>query len=352
MSHRHPRSAMRRSTRRLAFVALVGLLLGGVAGLATSIATAQDRQVPTISEQRPELATAMYAGRTSVAFTVYDCATSQPLAAEAANASSTWNIDAPVQLIVQSSDPKCKGAPSNDRSEIYFVQRRFHGPEVGDYQPHIIAGQLVAEDLRVSMPGAIERARELSTSVNIVIFNQLMNAFGHVLGLGDAHRSYPDSCHWSVMLGNCRLQRTMPSRSDRDALARIYGADLELHRELRSFDTNDNGRIDDAEFRAGLRQWIQGRVTDEVFLELLEVWSQSRRLSGSRSTEPASNHSTSVRLYDLSGRLVAEQGCRLHTTLTRIVRSMAGPTLPRGVYIARVRDCQTGAVRFEMVGRR
>lgn len=329
-------------------VALFGLIVGLAAPSAGADHEADPLTVPLLADQRPDVTQTMYAERRSVAFVVLDCAPGQPLWTEASNAASTWNIDAPVELRVRRASSGCEGSPTNLTNEIYFGAGDSPAPEVGDYQYAADDGRIQAEDLRVNMREVVERARELDTSTQVVIFNQLMNAFGHVLGLGDAHRPHPDDCHWSVMLGNCRFQRAMPTEADRDALAHLYDTATDRRADLRRFDANDNGRIDDPEFRDALGLWIRGRVTDELFLELLDAWNRNERIGGAsarRASEPSG--ATSIRIFDLNGRLVVERGCSQgrqgRRTAWRAQRMLNARTdLPAGSYLARVRACDTG----------
>ncbi|MFB6274363.1 MAG: hypothetical protein ABEL51_15885 [Salinibacter sp.] len=332
--------------------ALFGLILALAAPSAGADREGDPLAVPLMADQRPGLTQTMYAERRSVAFVVLDCAPGQPLWTEASNAASTWNIDAPVELRVHRASSGCEGSPTNLANEIYFAPVDTPAPEVGDYHYATANGRIQAEDLRVSMREVVERARELDTSTRIVIFNQLMNAFGHVLGLGDAHRLHPDDCHWSVMLGNCRFQRAMPTEADRDALAHLYDTATDRRADLRRFDANDNGRIDDPEFRDALRLWIRGRVTDDMFLDLLQAWNRGERIGGaSTQIQAEPNGPSAIRIFDLNGRLVAERGCfqgrrgRGRQTAWRAQRMLnAQADLPAGSYIARIRGCDTGHV--------
>ena len=300
--------------------------------------------VPLMAETHPDLTQTMYAERASLQFVVYDCTSSRPLWEEANNAASTWNIDAPIDLQLRLEESACEGSTTNTTNEIYFTQESFRGSEVGDHHYRTADGRILAEDLRVSLPDVPSQARSLNTSTQIVIFNQLMNGFGHVLGLDDVEAGDVEHCHGSVMLGNCRIQRAMPAAADRAAIAHLYGTDPERHADLRRFDTNGNDLIDDPEFRAALNQWIQGRVTDELFLELVEVWSRNKSISGlAMPLGSPTVSATALRVFDLGGRLIVDEPCRSTNAQRRAQLALDRRlTVPPGAYLAVVRDCDTG----------
>lgn len=93
------------------------------------------------------------------------------------------------------------------------------------------------------------------------------------------------------------------------------------------FDTSGDGVIDDVEYYEALEEWIAGQISDELFFKVTDYWVQQVAVSASGAKSMRGTNAA-VQLFDLQGRLIAEERGAFPAEL----RSLS-LTLANGVYL-------------------
>jgi hypothetical protein len=260
----------------------------------------------------------------------------------AIDAAAIWKrTGVPVRIVINRPYGACSSYKAfyNLINEIHFAGHEVNAPELAFYQSLREGGTLIEEDISIYLRGVGETAARYGLDPYDVLLSTLVHEFGHALGLDDAYELYPDDCGWSVMLAYCPEGPIIPTEADIRALRKIYGyfpspidsspAPLPTpFSDLRGFDTNHNGFIDDLEFFAVIDLWISGHVSDEMFFQVIDAWISQTPVAGQR-WQPSGFGLGQARVFDLSGRLVAQW---INTSLRQALK-IAHRAWPNGVYI-------------------
>jgi len=107
--------------------------------------------------------------------------------------------------------------------------------------------------------------------------------------------------------------------------------------DLASFDENNNGLIDNAEFFLAVDGWVTGEISDQLFLRLVDAWIAATPIAAADKTFLNS----SFRVYDLTGRLISSAGCESNPRRAAL-RLLSQSREPQGIYILLEQDCLTG----------
>mgnify|MGYP006277464939 CR=1 FL=1 len=306
----------------------------------------------------------MYEGRDEVTFAVKECrglgafGGFQPgeILQAAQSAAAIWNESFPrVRINAVRGDCGTRPVTNNGENELYWTGKAMPAERFGLYIGMTQGARLIEEDIQLKADNIEWIAGELDASPQQILVNAIVHEYGHALGLADAYVNWPKACGWSVMLALCSADPVGPTGADLQALRSIYGSSSDddalapppsgSSASLRQFDANDNRYIDDAELSNAMDQWLAGRISDDLLFQVIDAWTSRAKLQGA-SLEQAQRFSvTSVTLFNLSGDRVGQSACSSDAALDRAHRILKRH--PQGTYIARVRDCQTGANKTE-----
>ncbi|MBI1730335.1 hypothetical protein HY229_00340 [Candidatus Acetothermia bacterium] len=306
------------------------------------------RFVPLMTDKNGKSAHDMYAKRIETIFQVLDCSSDQLLLKTAQEVAAIWNSETPVKIILKQDAERCSGGTfGNIRSEIYWDQTSISSrPNTGEYHfNYTDTRDIIEEDIAVNLGLVVSQSASLNTSTTIVLYNALMQGFGNALGLGNAYEQYPGECYWSVMLANCTRGRLPPQEADLAAIEKIYALKPPSPLQPKDFDINHNGLVDQEEFNRAIDLWVIGSISDDLILDLYRLFISQTKIP---FVETNAVIEASVRIFNLNGKVVMRQECASYhkTSLQRLLTQHA---FPSGVYIALVRDCQTGRTALKWV---
>jgi hypothetical protein len=290
----------------------------------------------------------MYAKRMQTIFQVLDCTSDQLLLNTAQDVADIWNSETPIKIILKQDEEHCSGGTfGNIRSEIYWDQTSIASrPNTEEYHFYYAdTRDIIEEDIAVNLSLIVSQSASLDTSTTIVLYNALMQGFGNALGLGNAYEQYPGECHWSVMLANCTRGRLPPQEADLAAIQKIYAQKPVPQLQAKDFDINHNGLVDQEEFNRAIDLWVIGSISDELIIDLYRLFVLQTKIP---TAEASTMIEASVQMFDLSGKLILKHECASYHK-TGLQRLLTQPAFPRGVYIAFVRDCQTGRTALKWV---
>lgn len=133
------------------------------------------------------------------------------------------------------------------------------------------------------------------------------------------------------------------------------GGEVSARAMIKSYDANDDNRLDNAEFTVVIDAWVNGAMGNETFIEALDLWVHQEtilRLNGSSSSAPirlihhgnrrltirASNDDATrmrLALYDQAGNRLLRRSST-GNRLTVDLQVVQGRRLPNGVYLAQI----------------
>lgn len=345
---------MARTLRGVTAIIALSICLG-LSGAALASPTAQ---TATASDHVPLKSNwPMYAARGPVAFSVPQCADTAlarlvPSAARAA--ADAWNRAAGRSLVtVRPTD--CHAATFQDRRNAIYAVNALEGQRLGAHLSLMSGrdGRLLEHDIQLSRTRLAEDIHGAPDGGRSVIYNVVLHEMGHALGLGHV-AALPGNCGISVMREQiCQMgARQTPTSADVGAVRQIYRLSTSSDRSsaptdddaLTAYDTNQNNRIDDAEFFEILDLWVRDELSTRTFNRLLEAWAQKADLRAQTASAPLQ----SVRVFDLDGRPVLTQACSpqaLAQVQSRLSQRATGPE----TFVLRTRDCRSGAASTRLI---
>jgi hypothetical protein len=315
--------------------------------------------VPPLNDPTGESAADMYAKKLNSVFTVLDCNQGQLLWKAAQDVALVWENISPVQISVQLDTSRCVGAYGNSINEIYWDQKSVEDQLViGNYQfiYDEEIREILEEDFSVNINLVSLKATTQQTSTLIVVYNAVMHLMGNSIGLAGIQDLYPEECSWSVMLATCHKSRLPPQEADLAAINHIFFSRDEISlpgiehsfNAVSDFDTNLDNKIDEEEFESAMILWTLGSLDDDLFQMIFEFWMSQNEINPVESERQIEH--ASLFIFDTDGTLVQHRSCT-YSPKRQLFRSLQKTDLPVGIYIARIKDCDTGRIEVRMIAK-